>query len=143
MTQPSSLSRRSLLMLGGAGSALALAACTPSPENETDAANGDSAASAVPEQIATLGDIPVGGGIAVMVAGAPVVLSQPTAGTVVGFSAICTHQGCVVAPAGEKYNCPCHGAVFDAATGDVLDGPAPRPLDSVTVTVDGEAVFVG
>ena len=141
----SDLSRRSLLVLGGAGSALALAACAPAATTDsgTDAASGDTGASNAPEQVATLAQIPVGGGIAVMVAGAPVVLSQPTAGTVVGFSAICTHQGCVVAPVGAEFDCPCHESKFDGTTGDVLGGPAPRALDTVTVTVEGEAVFVG
>ncbi|TFD55188.1 Rieske (2Fe-2S) protein [Cryobacterium frigoriphilum] len=142
MTNTSDLSRRSLLVLGGAGSALALAACAPSG-SETDAETPDASASSAPEQVATLAEIPVGGGIAVMVAGQPVVLSQPTAGTVVGFSAICTHQGCVVAPVGAEFDCPCHESKFDGTTGDVLGGPAPRALDAVTVTVDGEAVLVG
>ena len=143
MTTAADLSRRSLLVLGGAGSAVALAACAPSASTEPDAASPDSGSASAPEQVATLAEIPVGGGIAVMVAGAPVVLSQPTKGTVVGFSAICPHQGCVVAPAGAEFDCPCHASRFDGATGDVLDGPAPRALDTVTVTLEGEAVLVG
>lgn len=161
MTSTADLSRRSLLVLGGAGSTLALAACasagTTSPgapdtsaSAGTDAGTGTGpttdattpgSASNTPEQVATLADIPVGGGFAVMVAGKPVVLSQPTAGTVVGFSALCTHKGCVVAPVGAEFKCPCHASRFDAATGDVIDGPAPRALDPVTVRLDGQAVF--
>ncbi|MFC5928477.1 Rieske (2Fe-2S) protein [Cryobacterium melibiosiphilum] len=145
MTNTSDLSRRSLLVLGGVGSALALAACAPAGEvtAETDAASPDATASSAPEQVATLADIPVGGGIAVMVAGQPVLLSQPTAGEVVAFSAVCPHQGCTVAPASSGFECPCHQSKFDGATGEVLDGPSPRALDPLTATVDGESVLVG
>ena len=72
--------------------------------------------------------------------GKAVVVAQPTAGTAVAFSAICTHKGCTVAPAGAKLNCPCHGSVYDALTGKVLSGPAPRALTSVPVTVKDGAV---
>ncbi|MGZ4650530.1 MAG: QcrA and Rieske domain-containing protein [Kineosporiaceae bacterium] len=47
-------------------------------------------------------------------------MAQPTAGRVVAFSAVCTHQGCRVNPAGPQLDCPCHGSVFDAFTGQVL-----------------------
>jgi Rieske Fe-S protein len=42
-------------------------------------------------------------------------------------SMICTHLGCVVKPAGDGFDCPCHGSRF-AADGTVLKGPAPRAL---------------
>ena len=93
--------------------------------------------------VAALADIPVGGSIDATIGGEPVLLSQPTAGTVVAFSAICTHQGCVVAAAGSQLECPCHGSVFDAATGAVEQGPAPDPLPEVAVTVDGDRVVAG
>lgn len=52
------------------------------------------------------------------------------------ISAVCTHLRCTIDPfrePDERYpvrhaHCPCHGSVFDA-DGNVLDGPAPRPLD--------------
>jgi Rieske Fe-S protein len=70
-------------------------------------------------------------------------VSQPTAGEVVAFSAICTHQKCVVAAAGDRFECPCHASVFDATTGDVIEGPARRPLPSVPVSVEGDRVVAG
>jgi Rieske Fe-S protein len=39
----------------------------------------------------------------------------------------CTHLGCTVKGTPEGFACPCHGSRF-ASTGDVLKGPAPRPL---------------
>jgi Rieske Fe-S protein len=62
---------------------------------------------------------------------------------VVAFSAICTHQGCKVAPAGTTLNCPCHGSKYDAMTGKVLNGPAKADLAPVAVKVSGQDVVAG
>ena len=71
-------------------------------------------------------------------------VSRPTDATAACFSAICTHEGCTVAPAGTELKCPCHQSVFKADTGEVVSGPAPRALDKVDVTVEnGEVVATG
>ena len=61
-----------------------------------------------------------------------------------GFLAIyrrCTHLGCAVPydPASGQFVCPCHGSAF-TAEGDVLNPPAPRPLDlfQLSITESGE-----
>ena len=85
--------------------------------------------------------IPVGGSIRATAAGKPVTLSRPTAGTVACFSAICTHQGCTVNAGGPRLHCPCHGSVYNAFTGAVIQGPAPASLPKVaTRIVDGYVV---
>lgn len=55
-------------------------------------------------------------------------------------SAVCTHAGCTVNYAGSTFDCPCHGAVFDSATGKVIRGPARRSLPAISVAVgpDGQ-----
>ena len=145
------LSRRGLLRgVGaatlGAASLAALAACSSdSGTGTTPATTAGSTAGAgtgTTTSLAKLSDIPVGGAISAKGAdGKAIILSQPTAGTVVGMSAICTHQGCTVAPDGAKLKCPCHGSIFNAADGANVSGPAPSPLPSVAVkVVDGEVV---
>lgn len=63
-----------------------------------------------------------------------------------GFLALyrkCTHLGCVVPWDEEldKFNCPCHSSLFNKK-GEVLSGPAPRPLDYFPVEIRGGEVFV-
>ena len=55
-----------------------------------------------------------------------------------GFLAVyrrCTHLGCAVPyePATAQFVCPCHGSAF-TMEGDVLNTPAPRPLDLFQLT---------
>jgi Rieske Fe-S protein len=57
--------------------------------------------------------------------------------TFVAFSLICTHEGCTAGvQGGTQIFCPCHGSRFDA-NGNVINGPATRPLPQITpVTYD-------
>jgi Rieske Fe-S protein len=70
------------------------------------------------------------------------VLVHLESGDFVAYSAVCTHQGCTVAYKNEQLACPCHGSVFDPASGaEVVNGPAQSPLPEIPVEVRGGEVF--
>jgi Rieske Fe-S protein len=57
----------------------------------------------------------------------------------VAFSGKCPHLGCGYKwrkhkILGQVFLCPCHLSIYDAS-GKVLDGPAPRPLDALPIKV--------
>ena len=58
---------------------------------------------------------------------------------VVAYTAICTHTGCEVIDFlvnEQLLHCPCHYSKFDPRDGArVVDGPAPRPLPALALTV--------
>ena len=102
------------------------------------AGSGSGGAGAKP--LALVSQIPAGGGV--ILSGPKIVLTKSSNGTVHGFSAVCTHQGCTVNNiSGGVISCPCHGSKYDVNTGAVVGGPAPAPLPKVAVVVRGDDVF--
>ncbi|HSQ50763.1 MAG TPA: ubiquinol-cytochrome c reductase iron-sulfur subunit [Nitrospiraceae bacterium] len=64
------------------------------------------------------------------------------------FSGKCPHLGCAYKwrkhkVLGQVFLCPCHLSIYDAS-GKVLDGPAPRPLDMlpIQVSASGEVQII-
>jgi len=161
------VSRRTLIVTGGAvGAAAALAACGGGGASQTSAAassapasnatssapaSSPSATSSAPatsapapagDALTTVADIPVGGGQ--VFDGPKVVVTQPEAGVVKGFTAVCPHQGCLVSTVtNNEILCPCHGSLFSAEDGAVIAGPATTGLAPAAVTVDGDNVVLG
>ena len=74
--------------------------------------------------------IPRGGGAVVRVGGRQCAVHRDENGQLQAVSARCTHLGCLVAfnRAEQAWECPCHGSRF-APDGQILQGPAVRPLD--------------
>lgn len=60
-------------------------------------------------------------------------------GAFLALSAECTHLGCTPAwlSSQEKFKCPCHGSGFRMG-GMNFEGPAPRPLDRVKITLGSD-----
>ena len=161
MAEPSvpASSRRTVLACAGAACAAVLAGCSkynsnnggiagsqPAPATSSSAAqaapagSGSGAAAAGPAALASTADIPVGGGK--ILAAKQIVITQPKSGEFHGFSAVCTHAGCIVGTvSGGTINCPCHGSRFSNTNGSVVNGPAASPLPQVGIKVQGNAIF--
>jgi len=105
--------------------------------------NGGRAASGGKVLVGTTTDIPAGAGKVVAMGSKPAIVLNTDQG-VKAFSAICTHLGCVV-----NWNdmigaihCPCHDGRFNPATGAVMSGPPPAPLAPISVSVEGDQIFL-
>jgi Rieske Fe-S protein len=114
---------------------------TPAAPTSDGAAQPDPAAPAA-QPLVKLSDLPPGGGVVLKAKN--LVITKDTVGRVHAFSAVCTHQGCIVASVSAgTINCPCHGSKFDAATGAPVAGPAQQPLPPVRVQEHDDAVYPG
>jgi Rieske Fe-S protein len=94
-------------------------------------------------QLVESSKVPVGGGIKVEASAGVLMVVQPTRGNFAAFSAICTHAGCEVSRAtAQAIICTCHGSEFSTANGDVLAGPASRPLRNFAVVERSGMLFL-
>ncbi len=91
--------------------------------------------------VGPLADLPEGGRRTCRVAGREILVCHAKGG-VYAVDNICTHAFARLSEGrlrGVRLICPLHGASFDVRTGDVIDGPATRPLAAHTVrVVDGQ-----
>ncbi|WP_200261327.1 Rieske (2Fe-2S) protein [Streptomyces sp. HSG2] len=130
---PHHATRRTILLATGAA---AVTAGCGAAETETSASAPD-----LSRPLARTEDIPVGGGV--VFPDDRVVVTQPEEGDFRAFSALCTHQNCLVTDvSGGTINCACHDSRFRVDDGSVERGPATRPLPSAPVTVEGDSVHL-
>lgn len=73
--------------------------------------------------------------------GSPDILIRASNGELRAFSAVCTHAGCTVGYEGGTIVCPCHGAQYNAETGQVTGGPAPEGLAPKKVVESGGEIY--
>ncbi|MDO9377363.1 MAG: Rieske (2Fe-2S) protein [Nocardioidaceae bacterium] len=138
---------RGVATAGGVG---VLAACSGGSDDTgsgsassgaTTESGGDDASSAAPSgtELGPATDVQVAGGM--IYADAKVVVTQPTEGDFKAFSAVCTHQGCLVSEIVENaIVCKCHNSEFSIEDGSVITGPASQPLAAENVTVEGGTI---
>ena len=81
-----------------------------------------------------LAEIKRGEGGIVVQSGERIAVFRDPGGVAHGMSAKCTHMGCTVGwnPSEQTFDCPCHGSRF-SATGDVVNGPAAKPLSTIAL----------
>lgn len=114
---------------------------TSAPTSATTTETTDTATSEAPAAggLVATADVPVGGGV--VLKDDELVVTQPADGEFKAFTAICTHQGCLVGSVSDgTIHCPCHGSSFSAQDGSVQGGPATGPLAEVAVEVKGDQV---
>ncbi len=152
-TRTDGLGRRTMLTgvaVAGVGLPL-LAACSgdddeggsaaaSSPAAEDSSPAGEDSSAAGGDALAATADVAVGG--AVFLEEPSVVITQPSEGDFHAFERACTHQGCpVVDLVDGNIHCNCHGSLFSATDGSVVQGPANAPLTTVDITVDGDQIL--
>ncbi|SED24026.1 Ferredoxin subunit of nitrite reductase or a ring-hydroxylating dioxygenase [Nocardioides exalbidus] len=130
-------------VLAACGSDETDSATDPSTASPSDATSepsaSESSGSGGGDALASAADVPVGG--CFVVSAAKVVVTQPTEGDFKAFSAVCTHQGCLVESSTDgQIPCPCHMSMFSLEDGSPTSGPATTALESVAITVDGDSI---
>lgn len=85
----------------------------------------------------------VGSSMTIKLKGRMVMFIRDSDDSVIGFDPTCTHQQCTVEhrAGSDKIECPCHGSIFDLQ-GNVLKGPAEKPLPRFETTLEDQRVIV-
>jgi 3-phenylpropionate/trans-cinnamate dioxygenase ferredoxin subunit len=98
----------------------------------------------MPQPVAKRQDIPPATTKRVVVDGVEVLLCNVD-GDLYAVADVCTHDGGPLDQGelqGCQIMCPRHGALFDVTSGRALTPPAVMPLETYTVRVEGDDVFV-
>jgi nitrite reductase/ring-hydroxylating ferredoxin subunit len=120
----------SLPVLSACGGGSSTTATSPGSTKPSARSGGGTTPPSGAEALVAAAQVPVGGGV--VLGDQNVVVTQPKKGTFDGFSATCTHLGCILADvAGGTINCGCHGSQFSITTGANVTGPLGSPAGSV------------
>lgn len=95
-------------------------------------------------KVAETQDIATGTGILVELDGERIALFNAN-GTFYAIGDTCTHAGGPLSEGDleeDAVTCPWHGAQFDVKTGGVLGPPAPEPVTSYRVKVEGSDILI-
>jgi Rieske Fe-S protein len=130
------IDRRLLLQATTVAAAAGLVAACGSTDQSAPASQGSAGTALV-----AVADVPVGGGV--VIAEPPVVVTQPSEGDLKAFTAICTHQGCLVSEVvDQEIVCRCHGSTFSIVDGAVIQGPADVGLTPEAISIrDGSVTL--
>ena len=141
--------RREFVVLATAGATSGLVACggggspsAPTPPGPT--ATPPSASGAVRIPVMGVGETVAASIVLLEGLTTPLAVTRLSESQVVAVTRICTHEACTVAlPAGPggTLDCPCHGSRFKTS-GQVVNGPAARPLASFPAAIDGSEVVI-
>jgi cytochrome b6-f complex iron-sulfur subunit len=89
-------------------------------------------------------EIPPGSAREIIYNQTPVVVINRKGSGFIALSRICTHLGCLVGY--DKFNsklvCPCHAGEFDLE-GNVLSGPATKPLTRYPLKITSDQITIG
>jgi thiosulfate dehydrogenase [quinone] large subunit len=138
---PASASSSGITIAGGSHRAQRDPARTTDPPLATRSPSPTGTPSIQGRTIANLDSLQVGQAVGFTAPGVgPAAVVRLANGTVVAYSRICTHAGCIVGyDSGSRlFVCPCHGAEFDPAQhADPTPGsPTSTPLQMIRVVVD-------
>ena len=95
-------------------------------------------------KVAEISQVPPGTGKAVQ-AGPKQVAIFNVGGTFYALDSLCTHRHGPLAEGtleGTIVTCPWHGSKFDVTSGQVVKGPASRPVSTYSVRVEGTEVLL-
>jgi len=95
-------------------------------------------------KVAEISQVPPGTGRAVQM-GAKQVAIFNVGGTFYALDSLCTHRHGPLAEGtleGTIVTCPWHGSKFDVTSGQVVKGPASRPVSAYPVRIEGTEVIL-
>ncbi|HPR64912.1 MAG TPA: non-heme iron oxygenase ferredoxin subunit [Thermoanaerobaculia bacterium] len=95
-------------------------------------------------KVCSITDVPPGSKHRFQVDGEPVLIAN-IEGTFYAVSDTCSHADASLADGimeGTEVECPYHGARFDIRTGNALSLPAVSPIESFTVSVEGDEIYI-